>query len=161
MRRSRLVVAATALAALTLPACGDGEPAREERLFGFILDVDDSATPAILLFDAAEWLTGDAADRAAAEDGVIAPGEEVPNDYYIRNPDLGEETVRLALEDDVEIVLTFWRGNPGDETVVDLETFAGFFDRGADEQDAVLQSFPYWLRVEDGAVVRIRQQYVP
>jgi hypothetical protein len=161
MRRSRAVVVAIALAALAQPACGDEGPVREERLFGFILDVDDSRSPAVLLFDPAEWLTGDAADGAAAEDGVIAPGEEVPNDYYIRNPDLGEETVRLALEDDVEIVLTFWRGNPGDESLVDAETFAGFFDRGADEQDAMLQSFPYWLRVEGGVVVRIRQQYVP
>ena len=36
-------------------------------------------------FDPALWLSGATANRAAIEDGVIRPGETVPNDYYIRN----------------------------------------------------------------------------
>lgn len=36
-----------------------------------------------LRFDPAWWLAGTAANRAATEDGVINPGEQVPNDYYI------------------------------------------------------------------------------
>ena len=38
-----------------------------------------------LRFDPAFWLGGLTANRAAVEDGVIRPGEGVPNDYYIRD----------------------------------------------------------------------------
>ena len=43
------------------------------------------------MFDRAEFLTGAAAQRAAEADGVVEPGEPVPNDYYIRDPDMGIE----------------------------------------------------------------------
>ncbi|HEY7536575.1 MAG TPA: hypothetical protein VH721_01195 [Gaiellaceae bacterium] len=36
-----------------------------------------------LRFDPAWWLGGVAAEHAAVEDGVLSPGEPVPNDYYI------------------------------------------------------------------------------
>jgi hypothetical protein len=35
--------------------------------------------------DPARVMTGVTASRAAVEDGVLAPGEPVPNDYYIRD----------------------------------------------------------------------------
>lgn len=38
-----------------------------------------------LRFDPAFWLGGVTANRAAAEDKVVAPGEPVPNDYYVRD----------------------------------------------------------------------------
>jgi hypothetical protein len=38
-----------------------------------------------LRFDPALWLSGVTANRAAREDGVISPGDTVPNDYYIRD----------------------------------------------------------------------------
>ena len=38
-----------------------------------------------LRFDPAFWLGGVTASKAAAEDGVVMPGEPVPNDYYVRD----------------------------------------------------------------------------
>lgn len=59
------------------------------------------------------------------------------------------------------MVLTFWRGNPGETRVIDIGRWAGSFDPNADPQDAVLRDAPYWLTVVSGLVTEIEQQYVP
>src|SRR5687767_9398228 len=68
------------------------KPAAGER-FGYIRSVSMAGPAATLAFDEAEWLTGEEAQRAAEEDGAIAPGEPLPNDYYVRNPDKSTETL--------------------------------------------------------------------
>ena len=68
------------------------KPAAAER-FGYIRSVSTAGPTATLAFDEAEWLTGEEAQRAAEEDGVVAPGEPVPNDYYVRNSDKSTATL--------------------------------------------------------------------
>ena len=129
--------------------------------FGYIRSVSTAGPTATLAFDEAEFLTGEEAQRAAEEDGKVPPGEPVPNDYYVRNPDKSTETLRVAA--DAEITARRCHlcrdGKPGN-----LEDFlAAFMDpspktyadpyRGAKSQ--------YWLTIEDGAVVAIDEQYVP
>ncbi len=136
-------------------------PATTAERFGYIRSVSMMGPAATLAFDEAEWLTGEEAQRAAEEDGAIAPGEPLPNDYYVRNPDKSTETLRIAT--DAEITAKRCRlcrdGQPGD-----LDDFlAAFMEpgpktyadpyRGAESQ--------YWLTIEDGAVVAIDEQYVP
>ena len=55
-------------------------------------------------FDPALWLSGQTANRAAIEDGVIAPGETVPNDYYIRNESRGQLAYTVLRRAPVTIV---------------------------------------------------------
>lgn len=68
--------------------------------FGFVR----SMTGGTLVFDPAEMLTGDEALDAAREDGIIGAGEELPNDFYIRNTDDGDEW-QVAIGSDAEFVL--------------------------------------------------------
>jgi hypothetical protein len=42
---------------------------------------------------------------AAAEDGVVKPGEAVPNDYYIRNPDHKLLTYKLPANAHVTVLV--------------------------------------------------------
>ena len=56
--------------------CGD-------RLFGHIRSLVRQGDQYELRFDPAFWLSGETANTAAAEDGSVAPGEPVPNDYYL------------------------------------------------------------------------------
>jgi hypothetical protein len=115
---------------------------------------------ATLTFDEAEFLTGDAAQKAAEEDGVVPAGEPVPNDYYIRNPDKTTRTLRIA--NDAKITAKRCQlcrhGQPGE-----LGPFLASFSKGR-------QTFAnpyrgkyslYWLTIENGEVVAIDEQYVP
>jgi len=63
--------------------------------FGYITSVTAKGKAYQLTFDPALWLEGQTANIAAAQDGVVKPGEAVPNDYYIRNPDRRLLTYKL------------------------------------------------------------------
>jgi hypothetical protein len=56
-------------------ACGD-------RTFGHIASLTKKGDDYELRFDPAWFTSGVTANTAAAEDGVVAPGEPVPNDNY-------------------------------------------------------------------------------
>lgn len=131
-----------ALLALAFVAagCGGSGPA-DGRHFGYARAVRAD----VLEFDRAELLTGEEARRVAVEDGVIAPGDPIENDAYVRNPD--RDVVSLPLAPDVAVTVVRCdagcsEGNPG--TVADLS---------ADTQ--------YWLRLRGGRAVAIDEQYLP
>jgi hypothetical protein len=165
-------IAVLALVLLSVPGCGGDDAdspkasttttakrAAAER-FGYIRSVSTAGPTATLAFDQAEFLIGDEAQRAAEEDGAIPPGEPVPNDYYVRNPDTSTETLRVAADAQITArrCSLCRKGQPGD--VGDFlasftrkgQTYADPY-RGAESQ--------YWLTIEDGTVVAIDEQYVP
>jgi hypothetical protein len=127
--------------------------------FGYIRSVSTAGPTATLAFDEAEFLTGEDAQRAAEEDGVVS-GERVPNDYYVRNPDRSTATLRIlpSAEITARRCSLCRKGQPGN-----VEDFLGAFMktgqtyadpyRGAKSQ--------YWLTIEDGTVVAIDEQYLP
>jgi hypothetical protein len=96
-RTGCLVVAALALAGLTA-GCSSTEtvtttvtvtttaaepaPPRRRAEFGHIDSLVRKGGRWEMRFDPAWFLSGETANRAAAEDGVVPPGEPVPNDNY-------------------------------------------------------------------------------
>ncbi len=139
--------------------------------FGFLTAVSAGE----IVADYAQWLSGDEANQAAFEDGVISSVEEgVPNDYYIRN--VNPQLRTLPLADDVAV----WLISPVEVTSVEVAIgeWLGLFNDGAPwdyETDqvptwdepyfgyygaAMLQT-PYWFVILDGEVIAIEQQYVP
>lgn len=117
------------------------------RHFGYLVGYELDSTATAASFDLAQLLTGDDADRAAAEDGVIEPGQEIENDVYIRN---ANPRLRRALfRDDARI------------TVLDCTN--GCTPHAADR--ATLQNrplpTPVWLVVEGGVVVAAEEVYLP
>ena len=157
--------------ALVAAGCGGGgdekaaiEPTQTETAtaehFGYIRGVSTAGPAATLAFDEAQFLTGDAAQKAAEEDGVVAPGEPVPNDYYIRNPDKTTRTLRIA--NDAKITAkrcTLCRnGRPGQ-----LAPFLASFTKGRQTYaDPYRGKYAlYWLTIQDGEVTGIDEQYVP
>lgn len=139
-----------------------GGPVADGRHFGYVRAVGASATPATLDIDIAEFLSGEEANAAAEEDGMIAEGEGVPNDYYIRNEDEGVVTLEVAADVSVTHIQcpdSCAEGIPGQ-----FDAFAASFDdigektlndeyRGAESQ--------YWITVDGGQVVAIDEQYLP
>jgi len=121
---------------------------QDGRQFGLIKSVELQTSPGTIVFDPADQLTGEEANRAAA-----AHGDEVPvsNDVYKVNDD---PTVHaLALSRDVEIRLINW-DNCCDTVTADLEGFKASF-RGSDNY------WGFWVTLDQGVVVKIEEQYHP
>lgn len=142
----------------TQPAPTPGPSPAEQ--FGYIRSVSTAGPAATLAFDEAEFLTGDAAQKAAEEDGVVAPGETVPNDYYIRNRDQTTQTLRIA--NDAKITAKRCplcrHGRDGQ-----LDSFLASFMKGRQTfADPYRGKYSlYWLTIRDGEVAAIDEQYVP
>jgi hypothetical protein len=98
-------------------------------------------------FDLVQWFDGDAATKAAAEDGEESPP---PNDYYVRNVNPRLRT--LPVTPDARLTLSrVTMGSSGAEGVeVDLATVAA---KGRDHI--------FWATVQGGRIVALEEQYVP
>jgi hypothetical protein len=135
-------------------------PAPENEQFGYIRSVSTAGPVATLAFDEAEFLTGDEAQKAAEADGAVEPGEHVPNDYYVRNPDKATKTYQIANETRITATRCSLcrNGKPGE-----LGPFLASFMQGrqtyADPYRGKYSQ--YWLTIEGGRVVAIDEQYVP
>ena len=128
--------------------------------FGYIRSVSTAGPAATLTFDEAQFLTGDAAQKAAEKDGAVAPGETVANDYYIRNRDQTTQTLRIA--NDAKVTAKRCplcrHGRDGQ-----LGPFLASFMKGRQTfADPYRGKYSlYWLTIRDGEVAAIDEQYVP
>jgi hypothetical protein len=101
-------------------------------------------------FDLVQWFQGDAAARAAAEDGEESPP---PNDYYIRNVNPRLRTLPVAADARLTLTrLTLGQGggNAAGGVPVDLATVA------ANGRDHL-----FWATVQGGRILRLEEQYIP
>jgi hypothetical protein len=109
------------------------------------------------VFDLAYLLSGDAANKAAAQRGYETP---VPNDYFIINDNPKLRT--LELSPTVSILLLDWANCCQTRFQADRQKFQHAF---------TLKSYPngnykgefsgYWLTVKGGFVVKIWEQFFP
>jgi len=159
------IASALAVVVAVVAGCGgsDGDAGAldDGRHYGYVRAVDTSSAPPTISFDAAEFLIGDEADEAAVEDGVIAEGETVPNDYYVRNADIAE--VDLPVSDDVVVTRVECDAGCTDGAPGRFEPFAQSFSSPEPslEDDYRGATSQYWVTVEGGSVVAIDEQYLP
>jgi hypothetical protein len=134
--------------------CGD-------RTFGHIsaLALQDDAYE--LRFDPAWFTSGVTANVAAAEDGVVAPGEPVPNDNY--RIEEGHRLLTYLVPADAHVTVLTTNGDPAGFgatpiTVAELAQLVG-------GQKPVELFEPLdtgvWIRVSVDTVCAIDQQYQP
>ena len=101
-------------------------------------------------FDLLQWFEGEAAAKAAAEDGEESPP---PNDYYIRNVNPRLRTLPVAADARLTLTrLTLGQGggNAAGGVPVDLATVA------ANGRDHL-----FWATVQGGRILRLEEQYIP
>jgi hypothetical protein len=77
------VTVTTAAPVATLPASSDLGPPRQRVEFGHIKSLTKKGGRYELRWDPAEFLSGETANAAAAQDGAVEPGQPVPNDNYV------------------------------------------------------------------------------
>jgi hypothetical protein len=105
-----------------------------------------------ITFDLIQFFTGDAATKAAAEDGEESPP---PNDYYIRNVNPRLRTLPVAADAPitVNVLAAQSTGSATKDVVVTLAKLASYFPNSGTP--------PFWITVEQGQVTKIAQQYLP
>lgn len=109
-----------------------------------------------LRVDPAQFLSGLTAQRAAVDDGAIAPGEAVPNDYYTRDESHRLLTFRVAPRAHVTVLTRGPKATP--ITVPELaRALAGKKIR----QRLFEPQAGYWIRVAGDTVRALDQQYTP
>jgi hypothetical protein len=136
-----------------------------ESIFGWLQSFEGTAGAVTISVDVAEMLTGEEALAAAREAGAIGEFEDLPNDFYIRNPD--ESTIDLTVSPNV--VVTLQACYEGGECVtseqVDLDTWSvllgGEDDPGLEWDWYGSGTLPYDFTVQNGVVVEIEEQYLP
>jgi hypothetical protein len=165
--RIRAVTAVVVLALLGLTvwlAAGrdelpDGDGPAAELPDGEHFGILSAFTPTELTFNPAEFLTDEEAQLAAVEDGELAPGEHLPNGFYLR--DLDPTTIELPVASTFTAELLDNRQVTHQPVTADelAALYAGTADTGW------LLERPEWIPVHvtivDGEVNRAVQQYIP
>jgi hypothetical protein len=142
-----------------LPSAETLLPNGNVRAMGFIDEVWESGGVRYLSIDYAEMLTGDEAVAAAIEAGEIAPGEDLPNDYFIRNvsPRLREFTVASS----APITTATFGGSPDEPQPVTWAEFMSFWSDSPPAGAEHLHLVPWWIERDGDEVVSIAEQYLP
>lgn len=135
-----------------------GTTAPEIEQFAFVRAIDESE----IRFDSATMLTGEEAAEAARDDGVLAEGEDLPNDFYISNPDT-EETVATLDPDGTYVLVGFDRYNGLIDRQLSFEDLVAVLNGVNAEAfyGIIPGDVPMNLTLVGGNVVSARQQYLP
>lgn len=139
-----------------VPAIPDGE------WFGLVTVGEDEVGAVTLGVDLAEMLTGQAAHDAAVEAGVIAEGEDLPNDFFIDNP---ESVLELMHLDDSAAITVLSGVNVANSLLIDAEQLVDLFegDYVGPPVYGVLAGHPIAMNlvVTDGVVTSASAIYLP
>jgi hypothetical protein len=105
-----------------------------------------------ITFDLIQFFTGEAATKAAAEDGEESPP---PNDYYIRNVNPRLRTLPVAADAPitVNVLAAQSTGSSTKDVSVTLAKLASYFPNSGTP--------PFWITVSQGQVTKIAQQFLP
>jgi hypothetical protein len=113
--------------------------------------------------DFIEWYEGEAANKVFREREQDPDITEAPDGYYIVNDDKQLQTLRIA--SDVKIYMQIYNRNGN---VVEANTnwneeinVAQFVSLFSVNSEMNLKDYPYHLTIENGAIVKITQQFIP
>jgi hypothetical protein len=142
---------------VTAPATEPGlAPPSQRTEFGHIASLRQAGGHYTMRFDPALLLSGETANKAAAEDGVVEPGEPVPNDNYVL--DEGHRLLTYPVANDATV--TVLTGGGATKTISVAELAQAFQGKG----DTTMwdpRTTGAWITTDVDTVIAIRQQYHP
>jgi hypothetical protein len=128
------------------------------KAMGFVDKVWEQGGKRYISIDYAEMLTGQEAIDAALAAGEIQPGEDLPNDYFIRNSSADKR--QFEVSDPVDITTSSWGGEMN--RPVTWTEFKSFWSATPpDPEAAFLRDSPWWIERDGQTVVKIDEQYLP
>ena len=158
-------IAAGVFAALYVTKDSGSESAAEEqcgdRIFGHISSLARNGDQYELRFDPAWFTSGVTANTAAAEDGVVAPGEPVPNDNY--RIEEGHRLLTYLVPADVHVTVLTRQGDPANfgSTPVTVSELAQLVNGEQPVELFEPLETGVWIRVHIDTVCALDQQYQP
>jgi hypothetical protein len=138
----------------TAAVCGD-------RSYGHIASLKAEGDGYRMRFDPAWFTSGVTANEAAAEDGVVEPGEPVPNDNY--RIEEGHRLLTYLVPADTKVTVLTREGDPANfgSTPVTVDELAQLVDGETPVELFEPLDTGVWIRVNVDTVCSIDQQYVP
>jgi len=170
MQRSVLGTAVAILVAVVATGCGGTKTVVETRtvsapaekvMFGHIESLARQGDHFELRFDPAWFLSGETANRAAAEDGAVEPGDPVPNDNYVVEE--GHRLLTYSVADDAHVTVLTRGGDPAQmgATPITVSELAQVVQGKSSLELFEPLETGVWIRVDVDAVRGIDQQYRP
>jgi hypothetical protein len=127
------------------------------KAMGYIDKVYEKDGKRYISIDYAEYLTGAAADAAAVAAGEIAPGEHVPDDYWIQNDNPQKRVFEVS--DSVAITTSSWISTFAWNEIMDHPVtwaqFKSFWSATPPADDIHLHRSPWWIERDGPLVVKI------
>ena len=148
--RADLDAARAGLRALRGPVVADGTHIVK------VIAVGTEQSPPRIVVQVGRWFTGAEARRAAIADGVIVPGQPLPNRRYYRP---GDAWSTLDPSSTATVIVRRYTGNGGQRTVT-LSEFERILRRDVPWARRAAHD-PFWIRVFDGEVSSLQQQRYP
>jgi hypothetical protein len=130
-------------------------PPAEQVEFGYIRSLRRTGSRYLLRFDPAWFLSGETANVAAAEDGVVPPGEPVPNDNYVVNE--GHRLLTYRVPPTARVTVLKDGENGSRISVAQLVACGSPFGKPLWEP----LTTGFWIRVKVDTVRSLDQQYRP
>ena len=134
--------------------CGD-------RSYGQNASLEAEGDGYRMRFDPAWFTSGVTANEAAAEDGVVEPGEPVPNDNY--RIEEGHRLLTYLVPADTPVTVLTREGDPADfgATEVTVDELAQLVEGEKPVELFEPLDTGVWIGVNVDTVCSIDQQYVP
>ena len=130
---------------------------RQIVFFGHVVSLVRSGGRFVARVDPALILTGMTASRAAVEDGVLAPGEPVPNDNYVVDEGHRLFTYRVAANAHVTMITNGVAATP-----ISVSELAQIVKgRNPKHRRLFEPKNGFWIRAQSDTIRALDQQYSP
>lgn len=158
-------IAAVVFASLYFATDSESEPVAAEqcddRMFGHISSLTRRGDRYDMRFDPAWFTSGATANVAAAEDGVVEPGEPVPNDNY--RVEEGHRLLSYFVPPDAQVTVLTRQGDPPNfgATPISVAELAQLVNGEKPVELFEPLDTGVWIRVNTDTVCALDQQYQP
>lgn len=155
------VLAVISVSAATTAIRQLAKPPQSTVQFGYVRSLVATGGTYRMRFDPALWLSGRTANRAAVEDGVIPPGEAVPNDYYVRNESRKQLTYTVPRTARVTVVTNEFLSGVQSTRIAVSELAAFVKGRNPKNRKLYGPQLGFWVRIVGDRATALDQQYQP
>jgi hypothetical protein len=156
-------IAAVVFAALYFNKDSASEPAAAQqcgdRIFGHISSLTQKGDRYEMRFDSAWFTSGMTANTAAAEDGVVEPGEPVPNDNY--RIEEGHRLLTYLVPADAHVAVLTNNGTGIMSTPITAQELARLVHGEKPIELFEPLDTGFWIRIDIDTVRALDQQYLP
>jgi hypothetical protein len=133
----------------------------DQRIYGHVHSITPAENGYELQFDPAWFTSGVTANKAAAQDGAVEPGQPVPNDNY--RVEEGHRLLTYLLPADAKVTVLTRQGDPANfgATPITVAQLVEIVDGKSPVDLFEPLDTGVWIRIDGDTVCTLDQQYVP